>query len=164
MGVSKKYETAFGMSLAVMFVMMIASAVTWLLEYAVLKPFDLNYLKTLLFILVIASLVQFVEIVLEKTSPELYAGLGIFLPLITTNCAVFGVTLLNIQFGYSFVEMLFFTFGTSAGFGLALILFTGLRSRLEYSNVPSLFKGMPIAFITAGILSLAFMGFTGIVK
>ncbi len=164
MGVSKKYETAFGMSMAVTFVMMISSSVTWLLEKLVLQPHNLDYLKTLVFILVIASLVQFVEIVLEKTSPDLYAGLGIFLPLITTNCAVFGVALLNIQYEYSFIEMLFFTFGTSVGFALALILFTGLRTRLDYSNVPRLFQGMPIAFITAGILSLAFMGFAGMVK
>ncbi len=164
MGVSKSFSTAFGMSAAVTFVMCVASAVTWLINRLVLAPNGLDYLRTVVFILVIAALVQFVEMVMEKSSPDLYAALGIFLPLITTNCAVLGVVLINIQQGLGFIQMLVFTFGSAAGFGLALILFAGLRERLLFSDVPKAFKGAPIAFITAGILALAFMGFSGLVK
>lgn len=164
MGVSKSTETAVGMSLSVAFVMTISAVVSFLIDKYILVPLSLEYLKTIVFILIIASLVQFVEMVIEKTLPELYSGLGIYLPLITTNCAVLGVALLNVQFKYSFIEMLIFSFGTAAGFGLALILFAGLRERIEYSAVPKYFQGMPIVFIMAGILSLAFMGFSGMVK
>ncbi|WP_242347788.1 electron transport complex subunit RsxA [Mucispirillum schaedleri] len=164
MGVSKSTETAVGMSLSVAFVMTISSIISFLIDKYVLVPLSIEYLRTIVFILIIASLVQFVEMVIEKTLPELYSGLGIYLPLITTNCAVLGIALLNVQFKYSFIEMLIFSFGTAAGFGLALILFTGLRERIDYSTVPKYFQGMPIVFIMAGILSLAFMGFAGMVK
>ncbi|MDT3692789.1 MAG: electron transport complex subunit RsxA [Mucispirillum sp.] len=164
MGVSKSTETAVGMSLSVAFVMTISAVVSFLIDRYILVPLSLEYLRTIVFILIIASLVQFVEMVIEKTLPELYSGLGIYLPLITTNCAVLGVALLNVQFKYSFIEMLIFSFGTAAGFGLALILFAGLRERIAYSAVPKYFQGMPIVFIMAGILSLAFMGFSGMVK
>lgn len=164
-GVSKKVETAIGMSLAVTFVMAVASIITWIVQYAVLeKKFGLQYLQTIVFILVIASLVQFVEMVIEKTSPDLYQSLGIFLPLITTNCAILGAAIINIQSGFNFVEMLVFTMGSALGFGLALVLFAGIRERIELSDIPYYFRGMPIAFITAGILALAFMGFSGLVK
>ena len=164
MGVSKSTETAVGMSLSVAFVMTISAVVSFLIDRYILVPLSIEYLRTIVFILIIASLVQFVEMVIEKTLPELYSGLGIYLPLITTNCAVLGVALLNVQFKYSFIEMLIFSFGTAAGFGLALILFAGLRERIAYSAVPKYFQGMPIVFIMAGILSLAFMGFSGMVK
>lgn len=164
MGVSKSTETAVGMSLSVAFVMTISAVVSFLIDKYILVPLSLEYLRTIVFILIIASLVQFVEMVIEKTLPELYSGLGIYLPLITTNCAVLGVALLNVQFKYSFIEMLIFSFGTAAGFGLALILFAGLRERIAYSSVLKYFQGMPIVFIMAGILSLAFMGFSGMVK
>lgn len=164
MGVSKSTETAVGMSLSVAFVMTVSAVVSFLIDKYILAPLSLEYLRTIVFILIIASLVQFVEMVIEKTLPELYSGLGIYLPLITTNCAVLGVALLNVQFKYSFIEMLIFSFGTAAGFGLALILFAGLRERISYSTVPKYFQGMPIVFIMAGILSLAFMGFSGMVK
>ena len=164
MGVSKSTETAVGMSLSVAFVMTISSIISFLIDKYVLVPLSIEYLRTIVFILIIASLVQFVEMVIEKTLPELYSGLGIYLPLITANCAVLGIALLNVQFKYSFIEMLIFSFGTAAGFGLALILFAGLRERIYYSTVPKYFQGMPIVFIMAGILSLAFMGFAGMVK
>ena len=164
MGVSKSTETAVGMSLSVAFVMTISSIISFLIDKYVLVTLSIEYLRTIVFILIIASLVQFVEMVIEKTLPELYSGLGIYLPLITTNCAVLGIALLNVQFKYSFIEMLIFSFGTAAGFGLALILFAGLRERIYYSTVPKYFQGMPIVFIMAGILSLAFMGFAGMVK
>jgi len=163
-GVSKQIDTAFGMSMAVTFVMTVAGIVTWIIQYAVLNPFNIQFLQTIVFILVIASLVQLVEMVIEKTSPALYASLGIFLPLITTNCAILGAAILNVQFQYNFIQMLIFTVGSSLGFGLALILFAGIRQRIDLSDIPKYFKGLPIAFITAGILALAFMGFSGLVK
>jgi len=163
-GVSKKVDTAIGMSLAVTFVMAVAGIITWIIQYAVLNKFNLQYLQTIVFILVVASLVQFVEMVIEKTSPDLYQSLGIFLPLITTNCAILGAAIINIQSGFNFVEMLVFTMGSALGFGLAMVLFAGIRERIELSDIPYYFRGMPIAFITAGILALAFMGFSGLVK
>lgn len=163
-GVSKQLDTAIGMGMAVTFVMTVSGIVTWIIQYTVLNPLGLNYLQTIIFILVIASLVQLVEMIIEKTSPALYASLGIFLPLITTNCAILGAALLNIQFGYNFIQMLVFTVGSSVGFGLALVLFSGIRERLMLSNIPYYFRGLPVAFITAGILALAFMGFSGLVK
>jgi len=159
LGVSKKIETAIGMSMAVVFVMTLASIITWLLQYLVLKPYHVEYLQTIVFILIIAALVQFVEMVVQKTSPALYQALGIFLPLITTNCAVLGCAVLNIQKNFNFLEMLFFSVGSSVGFGLALTLFAGLRENIALADVPKVFKGTGIALITAGILSLAFMGF-----
>lgn len=164
MGVSKSSETALGMSAAVAFVMMISSVVTWIIEYAVLRPWELGYLQTVVFVLVIAALVQLVEMVMEKTTPELHASLGIFLPLITTNCAILGVALINVQSDYPFIEMIIFSLGTAAGFGLALVLFSGLRERISFSSVPEIFRDAPITFITAGILALAFMGFSGLVR
>lgn len=164
MGVSRSISTAMGMSFAVTFVMCVSSAITWIINTALLVPHDLAYLQTILFILIIASLVQFVEMVIEKTSPGLYAALGIFLPLITTNCAILGVALINVQQGLNFIQMLFFTAGSATGFGIALVLFAGLRERIAFSDVPAAFKGMPAAFIAAGILALAFMGFAGLVK
>lgn len=164
MGVSKSIDTAVGMSIAAAFVMMIASIITWLIENTILIPFNLPYLQTIVFILVIAALVQFVEIVMEKLMPQLYSSLGIFLPLITTNCAILGVAILNVQLDHTLTQMIVFSLGTASGFGLALILFAGLRERVASANVPEIFKDSPIAFITAGILALAFMGFSGMVK
>ena len=164
LGVSKQTETAMGMGFAVIFVMTVASVVTWVIHRALLEPFGIEYLQTIAFILIIAALVQLVEIVVQKVSPPLYQALGIYLPLITTNCAVLGVSLLNIQKQYSFMETLFFGFGASAGFTLALVLFAGLRERIALADVPKSFRGTAIALITAGLLSLAFMGFSGLVK
>lgn len=163
-GVSKKVETAVGMGLAVTFVMAVAGIITWVIQYAVLNKFHVEYLQTIVFILVIAALVQFVEMVIEKTSPDLYQSLGIYLPLITTNCAILGSAIINIQSGYNFVQMLVFTVGSALGFTLALVLFSGIRERIELSDIPYYFRGLPVAFITAGILALAFMGFSGLVK
>jgi len=164
LGVSKQTETAVGMGMAVIFVMSVASVVTWVIYKAFLEPFGIQYLQTIAFILVIAALVQLVEIVVQKVSPELYQALGIYLPLITTNCAVLGVSILNIQKQYDFLETLFFGFGASVGFTLALVLFSGLRERIALADVPRAFQGTAIALITAGLLSLAFMGFSGLVK
>lgn len=164
LGVSGKLSTATGMSGAVLFVMTIASIVTWLIQHYVLDPFGLGFLQTISFILVIASLVQVVEIILKKVSPPLYQALGVFLPLITTNCAILGVALLIIQRDYNLIEGTVYAVGNSLGFALALILFAGLREHLELMNVPKGMRGMPIALVTAGILSLAFMGFLNIVK
>lgn len=164
LGVSKQTETAVGMGFAVMFVMTIASVVTWGIHKAFLEPFGIEYLQTIAFILVIAALVQLVEIVMHKVSPLLYQALGIYLPLITTNCAVLGVSILNIQKQHSFLETLLFGFGASIGFTVALVLFSGLRERIALADVPKAFSGTAIALITAGLLSLAFMGFSGLVK
>lgn len=163
LGVSRKVETALGMGMAVTFVMVVASGCTWLLQYLVLTPYNLGYLQTIAFILVIATLVQMVEMIVRKSSPVLYQSLGIFLPLITTNCAVLGLAVLNIQQGYSFVQSLVFAFGGAVGFTLALVLFAGLRERLSLCPVPAAFRGTPVELITAGLLALAFMGFTGLV-
>lgn len=164
LGVSRRMESAVGMSMAVLFVMTVASLVTWLVQRLVLVPFHLEYLKTVAFILVIASLVQLVEMVVQKTSPVLYQALGIFLPLITTNCAILGVALLVQQKAYGFLETLTFAVAASLGFGLALVLLAGLRESLALASVPRAFKGNAIVLITAGILSLAFMGFSGLVR
>jgi electron transport complex protein RnfA len=164
MGVSKKVETALGMGMAVTFVMTVATVVTWFIQYYVLIPFGIEYLQTIAFILVIASLVQLVEMVIQKASPVLYQSLGIFLPLITTNCAVLGLAVLNIQKGYGFLEGVIFAIGAALGFTLALILFAGLRERIDLCPVPASFRGAAVAFVTAGLLSLAFMGFAGLVK
>jgi electron transport complex protein RnfA len=164
LGVSKKVETALGMGMAVIFVMTVAAVVTWLIQYYVLNPFGIEYLQTIAFILVVASLVQLVEMIIQKASPVLYQSLGIFLPLITTNCAVLGVAVLNIQKDYTFLETIVFAFGAAAGFTLAMVLFAGLRERLDLCPVPASFRGTGIALISAGLLSLAFMGFAGLVK
>ena len=164
LGVSGKLSTASGMSAAVLFVMTVATIITWLIQNYILDPFGLGFLQTISFILVIASLVQVVEIILKKVSPPLYQALGVFLPLITTNCAILGVALLAIQKEYSLVEGTVYAIGNSLGFALALILFAGLREHLELMDVPKGMRGMPIALVVAGILSLAFMGFANLVK
>ncbi|MEW5768196.1 MAG: electron transport complex subunit RsxA [bacterium] len=164
LGVSKKVETATGMGLAVIFVMTMASMVTWAIQRYLLDPNDLGYLQTIAFILVIASLVQLVEIVLIKMVPILYEALGIFLPLITTNCAILGLAILNIQNQYSLVQSIIFALGASVGFTLAMVIMAGVRERLELRNVPKSMEGAPLTLITAGLLALAFMGFSGLVK
>lgn len=162
LGVSKKVDTALGMSAAVAFVLTLATIVTWLVQKLVLDAFGLQYLQTIAFILVIASLVQMVEIVMKKVSPALYQALGIFLPLITTNCAVLGVAILVIQKDFSLVESIIYAFSTALGFGLALTVFAGIREQLELVNVPKGMRGVAITMVTAGLLSLAFMGFSGV--
>ncbi|MCS4307282.1 electron transport complex protein RnfA [Rheinheimera pacifica] len=164
MGVSGKLETAIGMSLATTFVLTLASLCSYLVDHYLLAPLDLLYLRTLAFILVIAVVVQFTEMVVHKTSPTLYRLLGIFLPLITTNCAVLGVALLNVNERHNFINSVIYGFGAAAGFSLVLILFAAMRERLAAADVPVPFKGAAIAMITAGLMSLAFMGFTGLVK
>lgn len=164
LGVSKSMPTALGMGGSVIFVITLASAATALFDQYVLVPLGLAYLQTISFILVIATFVQFVELVLKKTSPGLHKSLGIYLPLITTNCAVLGVAVLNVQKGYSVLKGTVFGFGAAAGFALALVIFTGLREKIERANPPKCFQGTAIALITAGLLSLAFMGFAGLVK
>lgn len=161
MGVSKKVESSIGMGMAVAFVMTLASAVTWIVYKFLLVPYGLEYLQTIAFILIIASLVQFVEMAIQKTSPHLYKALGVFLPLITTNCAVLGVAILNIQEGFNFIETVINGFAGAIGFTLALVLLAGIRERLEYADIPRPFQGVPIAFISAGLLAMAFMGFSG---
>lgn len=163
LGVSKKVETALGMSAAVMFVLTIATIVTFLLQKYVLDSFGLGFMQTISFILVIASLVQMVEIVLKKVSPALYQALGVFLPLITTNCAILGVAILVIQKEYNLLQSVVFAISTAIGFALALVIFAGIREQLSLTHVPQGLKGTPIALITAGLLAMAFMGFSGIV-
>lgn len=163
LGVSKQVETAFGMGMAVTFVMTLAGMITYMVQYYMLIPLHLEFLQIVAFILVIASLVQFVEIVLQKVSPSLYQALGVFLPLITTNCAVLGLALLNIQLKMNLFQTIVHSFGGAVGFSLAIVLFAGIRERLEIANVPLPFKGFPIALITAGLMSIAFMGFAGLV-
>ena len=163
LGVSSKVETSLGMSAAVTFVMAITAVVAWSLQKYVLAPLNIGYMQTIVFILVIAALVQMVEIVLKKVSPALYQALGIFLPLITTNCAVLGVAILLVQEQYNLLQSVVYTVSIALGFGLALVLFAGIRERLEWEEVPEAFRGTPIALITAGILAMAFMGFSGLV-
>jgi electron transport complex protein RnfA len=162
LGVSKKIDTSLGMSAAVAFVMVLATVVTWLVQSYVLVPNHLEYLQTIAFILVIASLVQMVEIILKKVSPALYQALGIFLPLITTNCAVLGVAILVIQKDFNLAQSVMYAFSTAIGFGLALTVFAGMREQLELTNIPKGMRGMAIVLVTAGLLSLAFMGFSGV--
>ena len=161
MGVSKKTDTAVGMGVAVIFVMALASAATWAVNEYLLLPFGLGYMQTVVFILVIAALVQLVEMFLQKAVPSLYQALGIYLPLITTNCAVLGVALLNIQEGYSFIESLIYGVTGGIGFTLAIVLFSSVRERREDCDCPKAFKGFPLALIAAGLLALSFMGFSG---
>ncbi len=164
MGVSNKLETAMGMSLATTFVLTLSSVCSYLAFEYLLQPLDLEYLQTITFILVIAVVVQFTEMVVRKTSPMLYRVLGIFLPLITTNCAVLGVALLNIKKQNGFVESILYGFGAAVGFSLVLVLFSAMRERIAFADVPLAFKGSAIGMITAGLMSLAFMGFTGLVN
>lgn len=163
LGVSKKINTAFGMSCAVTVVMVIATAVTWPVYTYVLVPLNLDYLQTVVFILIIAALVQLLETVMHKYMPPLYNALGIYLPLITTNCAVLGVAILMIQKEFTLLQSVTYSVATALGFGLALVLFAGIRERLEFEDVPAAFRGVPIALITASILAMAFMGFSGLV-
>ena len=163
LGTSKKMETAVGMAMAVVFVLVLAGVITWITDTFVLKRYDLEYLRTIAFILVIASLVQFVEMFLKKSIPALYAGLGIFLPLITTNCAVMGVALININEEYSFLQALVASLSYAVGFGLALILFAGVRERILLARVPKPLQDSSIGLVTAGLLSLAFFAFKGMV-
>jgi len=162
MGVSKSMDAAFGMGLATTFVITLAAGASWMLERWLLVPLGLEFLRILTFILVIAATVQFTEMVVKKTSPGLYQSLGIYLPLITTNCAVLGVALLNVQQGFSLVKSLIYGFGSALGFTLVLLIFAGLRERVALARVPAAFAGAPIAFITISLLSLAFMGFSGL--
>jgi len=161
MGVSKKLDSAFGMGGAVIFVMTIASAATWVVQRYVLERYDLIYLQTIAFIVVIASLVQFIEMFLQKSIPDLYRALGIFLPLITTNCAILGVTIMNITEKYGFIETVFNGLFAGVGFTLALVMMAGIREKLDLADIPEALKGIPITFITASLMSLAFMGFSG---
>jgi len=163
MGVSKKLEAAIGMGAATTFVLTLASGSSYLINHYLLGP-ELSYLTTLSFIVVIAGIVQFTEMVVQKTSPPLYQVLGIYLPLITTNCAVLGVPLLNVQLKHNFMESLIFGFGSALGFTMVMVLFAGMRERMEGADVPAIFKGSAIAMVTAGLMSLSFMGFSGLIK
>ena len=163
LGVSNKVNTSLGMGAAVVFVMAISSIVVYLLQYYVLVPLRIEYMQTIVFILVIAALVQMVEIILKKISPALYQALGIFLPLITTNCAVLGVAILLVQKNYNLLQSFTYAVSTAVGFALALVVFSGIRERLELNDVPKAMQGVPVALVTAGILAMAFMGFAGLV-
>jgi electron transport complex protein RnfA len=163
MGVSKKLEAAIGMGAATTFVLTLASGASYLINHYLLGP-ELSYLTTLSFIVVIAGIVQFTEVVVQKTSPVLYQVLGIYLPLITTNCAVLGIPLLNVQAKHNFMESIFFGLGGALGFTMVMVLFAGMRERMEGADVPAIFKGSAIAMITAGLMSLSFMGFSGLIK
>ena len=163
LGVSSKVETSLGMGMAVTFVMALAAIVTWCLQNYILIPFGIEYMQTIVFILVIAALVQMVEIVLKKVSPALYQALGIFLPLITTNCAVLGVAILMVQKEFSLIVGVVYAVATALGFALALVLFAGIRERLDVEDVPQALRGVPIALITASLLAMAFMGFANVV-
>ena len=164
LGVSKTLNQATGMSLAVIFVMLIATAVTWPIQMYLLNPNNLGYLQTIVFIMVIASLVQLVEIILKKYIPSLHKSLGVYLPLITTNCAVLGVTILNIDEGYTFAESMVNSLGSGLGFFLAMVMFSGVRSKLEGADIPKAFQGLPITLVAASITSLSFLGFSGVVE
>ncbi len=162
LGVSKKVDTAVGMGMAVTFVMTMAGVMTYLINLLLVK-LNIEYMQTIAFILVIASLVQFVEIILQKISPSLYQALGVFLPLITTNCAVLGLALLNVQFKYGLIKVIVHSVSAAVGFTLAIVLFAGVREKLELSNIPKPFQGFPIALITASFMAMAFLGFSGLI-
>mgnify|MGYP001155979103 FL=1 len=162
LGVSKKTKTAASMGAAVIFVIMIASAVTYGIQYGILEPLKMGYMQTIVFILVIAALVQLVEMLLKKMSPALYSALGVYLPLITTNCAVLGVAITNIQNGSNFAESMMNSLGTSVGFLISIVIMAGIRERIEGNNIPKPFQGMPIVLITAGLMAIAFCGFAGV--
>ena len=163
LGVSKKVDTAVGMGVAVTFVLTLASVITYFIQMLLVKT-GTEYLQTIAFILVIASIVQFVEMVIKKMSPSLYQALGVFLPLITTNCAVLGIAIVNIEKGYNLIETIINGCGAGIGFTLAIVIFAGIRERLELSDIPEAFKGFPITLISAGLMSIAFLGFTGLIK
>ena len=162
LGVSKKVDTAVGMGIAVTFVMGLASAITWVVNNFILVPLDLMYMQTVAFILVIAALVQFIEMFLQKSMPSLYTALGVYLPLITTNCAVLGVALLNIQESYNFIESVVYGVTGGIGFLVAIVLFASIREKLVFADYPKNWEGFPIALVTAGLMALAFMGFSGL--
>jgi len=162
-GVSRSMDTATGMGLAVIFVLTLAGMITWLVHNYILIPFNIEYLRTIAFILVIATLVQFVEMVVQKTAPALYEALGIYLPLITTNCAVLGVAIINIEDGYDLITSIFFSFASAVGFALALVLMAGIRERFALVTIPKSFEGTAIGLVTAGLIALAFSGFMGLV-
>ena len=162
LGVSRKMDTAVGMGMAVIFILTLAGTITWIIQRYALEPFKIEYLQTIIFILVIASLVQLVEMFLKKSIPPLYQALGIFLPLITTNCAVLGVAIMNIRKEHDFISMLIFSFASAVGFALALILFAGLRERFEITDIPKPLQGTAIGLVTAGLMALAFFGFVGV--
>jgi len=163
LGVSKKVDTALGMGMAVTFVMTLASIMTWLCQTFILVPLKIEYMQTIAFIVIIAALVQFVEMFLQKSIPSLYSALGIYLPLITTNCAVLGVAILNIQKSYSFLESIINSVGTALGFTIAIVVLAGLREKMEHNDIPEAFKGMPIVLITSGLMAIAFFGFSGLI-
>ncbi|EQF26114.1 TPA: electron transport complex subunit RsxA [Clostridioides difficile] len=163
LGVSKKVDTAVGMGVAVTFVLTLASIITYFIQILLVKT-GTGFLQTIAFILVIASIVQFVEMVIQKMSPSLYQALGVYLPLITTNCAVLGIALVNVQKSYNLVETIINGFGAGAGFTLAIVIFAGIRERLELADIPEAFKGFPITLISASLMSIAFLGFTGLIK
>lgn len=163
LGVSKKIKTAAGMGAAVVFVITISSALTSLIYEHILVTYELEYLQTIVFIIVIAALVQFVEMVIKKMSPSLYGALGVYLPLITTNCAVLGVAIINVTKEYTFAQSVVNGFGTACGFTIAIVIMAGLRERMEHNDIPQSFKGTPIVLITAGLMAIAFMGFAGII-
>lgn len=164
LGVSRKVETASGMGMAVIFVMTLAATFSWVIQELILRPANLEFLQTIVFILVIASLVQFVEFFMKKSMPALYRALGIYLPLITTNCAILYVALYVVQFKFSFVTMLVYSIATGAGYLLAIVIFASVRERIETADIPDAFKGLPIALVTAALIGMAFMGFAGLVK
>lgn len=164
LGVSRKVDTASGMGMAVIFVMTLAASISWVIQEAILRPLDLEFLQTIVFILVIAALVQFVEFFMKKSMPTLYRALGIYLPLITTNCAILYVALYVVQFKFSFLGMLVYSLATGAGYLLAIVIFASLRERIETADVPEAFRGLPIALVTAALIGMAFMGFSGLVK
>ncbi len=164
LGVSKKLDQATGMSIAVIFVMLLSTAVTWPIQYYLLDKYNMGYMQTVVFILVIAALVQFVEIALKKYLPALHKSLGVYLPLITTNCAVLGVTILNITESYTFMQSMINSLGSGLGFFLAMVLFSGVRSRMEGGDSPEAFKGLPITLVAASIVSISFFGFSGVVE
>jgi len=164
LGVSRKVETASGMGMAVVFVMTLSAAISWVIQEAILRPAKLEFLQTIVFILVIAALVQFVEFFMKKSMPALYRALGIYLPLITTNCTILYVALYVVQFKFSFVTMLIYSIATGAGYLLAIVIFASVRERSETADIPEAFKGLPIALVTAALIGMAFMGFAGLVK
>ncbi len=164
LGVSKRVETALGMGMAVTFVMTLASIISYMVYEWILKPADITYLYTIAFILVIASLVQLVEMIIQKTSPTLYQALGVYLPLITTNCAVLGIAVINMQAEYSLIKSIINGFGTAVGFTLAIVILAGIRERTDYNKIPKSFEGYPIVLITAGLMAIAFLGFYGLIK
>ena len=164
LGVSKKVNQSVGMGAAVIFVMLVATAVTWPIQTYILNPLNMGYMQTIAFILIIATLVQFIEIFLKKVIPALHKSLGVYLPLITTNCAVLGVTINNMTDGYNFLESMVSSLGCGLGFLLAMVLFSGMRSRIEESDIPESFKGLPVTLVAASFISMAFFGFAGIVE